>query len=169
VAMSIEKKINRSKSSIITKIRNSHKFGRTLVGLTTALMLYGFSLALPDGIFAQQVQEKGEKFIGVIDFESIGVITKDGEGFKKEIPEMLISELGDYLNILERRYLAKIIGEQDFTVVMVGKDPYAYIGKLKGVDGLIFGSYSITQENKIRINSRYVDLETPGIEYAKKA
>ncbi len=102
--------------------------------------------------------------IAVLYFDNNSLAKKtDMEPLRKGLADMLITELGkiSQLQVVERNQLQQILEEMKLAQsgLITGKTGQE-IGKMLGAQNLLFGSYMLMLDNKLRIDVRMVQVET---------
>ncbi len=101
--------------------------------------------------------------LAVLDFENNSIFNADNyDPLKAGIAEMMISELStiDLITIVERKRLHTILDELKMSQSGLTTNHSIKAGKLVGADYLVFGSFIVTMKDKVRIDTRVVEVET---------
>ncbi len=101
--------------------------------------------------------------LAVLDFENNSIFNSDDyDPLKAGIAEMMISELTRIksVEIVERQKLHAILDELKMAQSGLTHNNSIQAGKIVGADYLVFGSFIVTMDDKIRIDTRVVEVET---------
>ncbi|HEV7990781.1 MAG TPA: CsgG/HfaB family protein [Gemmatimonadaceae bacterium] len=102
------------------------------------------------------------------------VFTKDArdyDGLSKGVPDFLITEMSanSGIRVVERDQVQKLIDEQKLVGGgQVDAGTAARVGKLLGVQHMIFGGFMADPKGNFRIDARAVNVETGVIEYTER-
>ncbi len=102
--------------------------------------------------------------LAILDFENNSLFNpEEYQPLEKGLSEIMITELGQVQAILvvERQKLRSVIDELKLSQSgLVSEDGSIEVGKMLGAQYLVFGSYMVALDEKIRIDARIVDVET---------
>jgi len=118
-------------------------------------------------------QKDGKPTVAIMFFNN-NAFTKDArdyDGLSKGIADFLITEMASNPNIrvLERDAVQKLIDEQKLTTDgKVDAQTAVKVGKLLGVQHMIFGGFMADPKGNFRIDARAVDVGTSAIEYTER-
>jgi len=104
-----------------------------------------------------------EVTLAVLDFDNNSIFNAENyEPLKAGIAEIMISELStvNVITIVERKKLHTILDELKMSQSGLTSNNSIKAGKLVGADYLVFGSFIVTMNDKIRIDTRVVEVET---------
>lgn len=110
--------------------------------------------------------------VAVLNFENHSIFDKDTyASLSSGLAEMMSTPLSQVqsIQLVERRNLQKVIDEIKLSQAGVLSDDKAQqVGKLSGAQYLVFGSFMVVPEEKIRIDMRIVNAETGLTEKAEE-
>ncbi len=101
--------------------------------------------------------------LAVLDFDNNSIFNAENyTPLEAGVAEMMISELKgiDSVKIVERQKLHAILDELKMSQSGMTNNQSLEAGKLVGADYLVFGSFIVTMNDKIRIDSRVVEVRT---------
>ncbi len=104
-----------------------------------------------------------EKTVAVLDFDNNSILNpQQYQPLSGGLAEIMITELGRVksLRIVERRRIKTIIDEIKANQSGLVEGSSFKAGRMLGADYLLFGSYMVNLNKKIRIDVRVVDVET---------
>ena len=133
------------------------------------LALAATAVAAPQEVVAQS----GKPTVAIMYFNN-NVFTKDArdyDGLAKGVPDFLITEMSANQNIrvVERDQVQKLIDEQKLVGAgQVDRETAVKVGKLLGVQHMIFGGFMADPNGNFRIDARAVNVETGAIEYTDR-
>ena len=117
------------------------------------------SISLFDSSFAREM-----KTLAILDFSNNSLIDKEKyASLSQGLAEIMITELSKVqsLKLVERQKINSLIQEMQLSQSgIVSEDAGIQVGKLLGAHFLVFGSYMISFNNKIRVDIRIVEVET---------
>ncbi len=105
-----------------------------------------------------------ENTLAILDFENNSIF--DSEKYQplaKGLSEMMITELNqvEALQVVERQKLRSLMDELKLSQSgILSEESSVEVGKMLGAQHLVFGSYMVTPDKKIRIDVRIVNVET---------
>lgn len=106
----------------------------------------------------------GETTLAVLDFDNNSIINVEAyASLSRGLSQMLITALDavQSIQIVERQKLSALIDEIKMAQSGLGSDAaIRQIGQMSGAKHLVFGSYMVTYDDKIRIDVRLVEVET---------
>lgn len=104
------------------------------------------------------------KTVAILDFSNNSLIDKEKHAsLSQGLAEIMITELSKVQNLqlVERQKINSLIQEMQLSQSgMISENAGIQVGKLLGAHFLVFGSYMISFNNKIRVDIRIVDVET---------
>jgi TolB-like protein len=107
---------------------------------------------------------KDIKTVAILDFSNNSLVDKEkNASLSQGLAEIMITELSKVqsLKLVERQKINSLIQEMQLSQSgMISEDAGVQVGKLLGAHFLVFGSYMISFNNKIRVDIRIVDVET---------
>ena len=110
-------------------------------------------------LFAEDI-----KTVAILDFSNNSLIDKEkNASLSQGLAEIMITELSKVqsLKLVERQKINSLIQEMQLSQSgIISEDAGVQVGKLLGAHFLVFGSYMISFNNKIRVDIRIVDVET---------
>ena len=110
-------------------------------------------------LFAEDI-----KTVAILDFSNNSLVDKEkNASLSQGLAEIMITELSKVqsLKLVERQKINSLIQEMQLSQSgMISEDAGVQVGKLLGAHFLVFGSYMISFNNKIRVDIRIVDVET---------
>ena len=110
-------------------------------------------------LFAEDI-----KTVAILDFSNNSLIDKEkNASLSQGLAEIMITELSKVqsLKLVERQKINSLIQEMQLSQSgMISADTGVQVGKLLGAHFLVFGSYIISFNNKIRVDIRIVYVET---------
>jgi TolB-like protein len=123
-------------------------------------LLFGLVLVMA----ALSAQAGESRTVAVLYFDNNSLAKKaDMEPLRKGLADMLITELGkiSQLQVVERNQLQQILEEMKLAQsgLITGKTGQE-VGKMLGAQNLLFGSFMLMLDNKLRIDVRIVQVET---------
>ena len=102
--------------------------------------------------------------LAVLDFENNSIMNADNfAALSGGLADILITEMNqvDAIQVVERRKLKSIIDEIKLRQSgVLDENAGMKVGAMLGAQNLVFGSYMVTMDNKIRIDVRIVEVET---------
>lgn len=101
--------------------------------------------------------------LAVLDFENHSIFNSaDYDPLEAGMAEMMISEFNTVtsIKIVERQKLHAILDELKMSQSGLSQRKSLEAGRIVGADYLVFGSFIVTMKNKIRIDTRIVEVET---------
>ncbi|MBN2030784.1 hypothetical protein JW824_11125 [bacterium] len=105
-----------------------------------------------------------ENTLAVLDFENNSLLNPDEyQPLAKGLSEIMITELGQVqaIHVVERQKLKSVIDELKLSQSgLVSENGSIEVGKMLGAEYLVFGSYMVAFDKKIRIDARIVNVET---------
>jgi len=111
--------------------------------------------------------------VAVLYFDNNCLIQKNEmEPLRKGLADILITELGkiDRLQVVERNRLQQVLEEMQLAQAgVVGGKTAQEVGKMLGAQNLLFGSYMMMMDKKMRIDVRIVEVETGATVKAEEA
>ncbi|MFO7891141.1 MAG: CsgG/HfaB family protein [bacterium] len=114
-------------------------------------------------LFTEGNGYSAEVTLAVLDFENNSIFNAENyDPLEAGIAEMMISEFNtiESIKIVERQKLQVILDELKMSQSGLGHNQSLEAGRIVGADYLVFGSFIVTMENKIRIDTRIVEVET---------
>lgn len=105
-----------------------------------------------------------EKTLAVLDFENNSLMNPEQyQPLAKGLSEIMITELKqvESIHVVERQKLRTVIDELKLSQSgIVSEESSVEAGKMLGAQHLVFGSYLVTLDKKIRIDVRIINVET---------
>ena len=106
----------------------------------------------------------GETTLAVLDFENNSFFNPEVyHPLSKGLAEMMITEMNQVqsIRVVERRKLRSLFDELKLSQSgVITEESSVQVGKMLGVQHLVFGGYMVTLGEKIRIDVRVVEVET---------
>ncbi len=114
------------------------------------------------GLAYAQTNDRSPIDVAILDLNlGEGIDRTKGEFIASEFREKLLQYGGHYYQILEREELERILEEQSLQLSGLVKDSdVTRIGDWRGVEQLVFGEVIATPGGNIKIQVRFVDVET---------
>ncbi|MCJ7812186.1 CsgG/HfaB family protein, partial [bacterium] len=120
------------------------------------LVCFIFFISVP--VFA------ADNTLAILDFENNSFFNpEEYQPLAKGLSEMMITELNqvEALQVVERQKLRSLIDELKLSQSgILSEESSVEVGKMLGAQHLVFGSYMVTPDKKIRIDVRIVKVET---------
>ncbi len=124
------------------------------------LMLLLFIIMIPVSNFSAE----DSKTLAILDFSNNSLVDKEKHAsLSQGLAEIMITELSKVqsLQLVERQKINSLIQEMQLSQSgIISEDAGVQVGKLLGAHFLVFGSYMISFNNKIRVDIRIVNVET---------
>jgi TolB-like protein len=101
--------------------------------------------------------------MAVLDFQNNSFMEPEKyASLSKGLAEMMITELGrlESMQVVERQKLRSLMDEMKLSQAGVTEEGSVEVGKLIGAKYLVFGSFLVSMDNKIRIDLRIIEVET---------
>jgi TolB-like protein len=102
--------------------------------------------------------------LAVLDFENNSLFDKDSyASLSTGLAEIMITELSKVasLQLVERRKLKNLLDEVKLEQAGISEESQSLqVGKMLGVKNLVFGSFMVAPDKKIRLDLRIVEIET---------
>lgn len=107
----------------------------------------------------------GEKqTLAILDFSNNSLIDREKHAsLSQGLAEIMITELSkiESLQLVERQKISSLMREMELSQSGIISEEFGVqVGKLLGAHFLVFGSYMISFDNKIRVDIRIVEVET---------
>jgi len=104
------------------------------------------------------------KTLAILDFSNNSIIEKERHAsLSQGLAEIMITELSKIqsLQLVERQKINSLIEEMQLSQSgIISENAGIQVGKLLGAHFLVFGSYMISFNNKVRVDIRIVEVET---------
>lgn len=104
------------------------------------------------------------KTIAILDFSNNCLVDKEKQAsLSQGLAEIMITELSKVksLKLVERQKINALIQEMQLSQSgLISENAGVSVGKLLGAHFLVFGSYMISFDNRIRVDIRIVEVET---------
>ena len=108
--------------------------------------------------------DEAKKTIAILDFSNNSLINKEKHAsLSQGLAEIMVTELSKIqsLQLVERQKINALIQEMQLSQSgIISEHAGVQVGKLLGAHFLVFGSYMISFNNKIRVDIRIVEVET---------
>lgn len=115
-------------------------------------------------ILAGVLSAKDNKTLAILDFSNNSLMDKEKHAsLSQGLAEIMITELSKVqsLQLVERQKINSLIQEMQLSQSgIISEAAGVQVGKLLGVHFLVFGSYMISFNDKIRVDIRIVEVET---------
>jgi len=106
----------------------------------------------------------GATTLAVLDFENNSLFDKDSyASLSTGLAEIMITELNKVssLQLVERRKLRNLLDEVKLEQAGISEESQSLqVGRLLGAKNLVFGSFMVAPDKKIRLDLRIVEIET---------
>lgn len=141
-------------------------------GLTAVVMLLTTSVIAPAAAASQARPPEQRPTVAVMpNFDNGSVLNHaDYDALGKGIADVLITELATNgsIRVVERDRIQQLIDEQNLGASgRVDKSTAVQVGKLLGVQHMIFGGFIIDPKGQMRLDARAVNVETSEIEHVE--
>lgn len=141
-------------------------------GLTAVAMLLTTSVIAPAAATSQARPPEQRPTVAVMpNFDNGSVLNHaDYDALGKGIADVLITELATNgsIRVVERDRIQQLIDEQNLGASgRVDKSTAVQVGKLLGVQHMIFGGFIIDPKGQMRLDARAVNVETSEIEHVE--
>lgn len=114
--------------------------------------------------FRNAVSLEDSQTLAILDFSNNSLVDKEKyASLSPGLAEIMITELSKIQNLqlVERQKINSLIQEMQLSQSgILSEDAGVQVGKLLGAHFLVFGSYMISFNNKIRVDIRIVEVET---------
>lgn len=105
-----------------------------------------------------------KKTLAILDFSNNSIVDKEKHAsLSQGLAEIMVTELSKIqsLQLVERQKIKSLIEEMQLSQSgIISEDTGIQVGKLLGSQFLVFGSYMISFNDKIRVDIRIVEVET---------
>jgi len=109
----------------------------------------------------------GSVTLAVLDFENRSFINAtEYASLSQGLAEMMITELSqiEMIKMVERRRMQQMLDELKMAQSgLVSEESTVQVGRMLGASNLVFGSYMVMPDKKIRIDLRIVEVETGSV------
>jgi curli biogenesis system outer membrane secretion channel CsgG len=141
-------------------------------GLAAVAMLLTASVIAPAAATSQARPPEQRPTVAVMpNFDNGSVLNHaDYDALGKGIADVLITELASNgsIRVVERDRIQQLIDEQNLGASgRVDKSTAVQVGKLLGVQHMIFGGFIIDPKGQMRLDARAVNVETSEIEHVE--
>jgi len=127
---------------------------------TTILMVFIFTISVVTNVLAID----NNKTLAILDFSNNSLLDKEKHAsLSQGLAEIMITELSKIqsLKLVERQKINALIQEMQLSQSgITSEEAGIQVGKLLGAHFLVFGSYMLSFNDKIRIDIRIVEVET---------
>jgi len=107
---------------------------------------------------------KAQTTLAVLDFENNSFFNpEEYQPLTKGLADIIITELGQInaVQIVERKDLKTVLDELKLSQSgLLSENNSLQVGKMLGAKNLVFGSFMVTMDEKIRVDLRIVEVET---------
>jgi TolB-like protein len=141
--------------------------------ISAALRLSGSVLVLAACTLTADAQQDSRPTVAAMPYFNNGAVgpnRADYEALGKGIADVLITELAGNptIRVVERDRVQQLVDEQNLgTAGRVEKETAVKVGKLLGVQHMIFGGFIVDPRGTMRLDARAVNVETGVVEHVE--